>query len=42
MKQIKKTRNAKASVPLPTKGNTKKEFAIKHKPDLKPKNKRAK
>ena len=42
MKPIKPVRNVKAKVPLPKKGNTKTEFAIKHAPNLKPKSKRAK
>ncbi len=42
MKPIIKKRNVKAQVPLVVKGSSKTEFAIKHRPDLKPKNKRAK
>jgi len=42
MKLINKVRNVKAEVSLPTKGNKKTEFALKHPPNLKPKNKRAK
>lgn len=42
MKLITKKRNVKAEVPLPTKPQSKKEFAVKHPPTLKPKNKRAK
>jgi hypothetical protein len=41
MKIIKK-RNVKAQIPLPVKGDKKTDFAIKHPPSLKPKNKRAK
>jgi hypothetical protein len=42
MKAIDKVRNVKAKVLLPVKGTGKKEFVMKHPPDLKPKNKRAK
>lgn len=42
MKVIKPVRNVKAKVPLPVKGSSKTEFALKHSPNLKPKNKRAK
>lgn len=42
MKQITKVRNTKAKIPLIEKESNKKEFAIKHQPNLKPKNKRAK
>lgn len=42
MKSIQPKRNVKAQVPMPVKGNTKTEFAVKHKPNLVPKNKRAK
>ncbi len=42
MKSIKPKRNVKALVPMQEKGDKKKEFAVKHHPDLKPKNKRAK
>lgn len=42
MKSIQPKRNVKAQVPLATKGNKATEFAVKHKPNLVPKNKRAK
>ena len=42
MKPINIKRNVKAQVPLPIKENFEKEFILKHKPQLKPKNKRAK
>ena len=42
MKPINIKRNVKAQVPLPIKGDINKEFALKHKPNLKPSNKRAK
>ncbi|MES2930216.1 MAG: hypothetical protein V4665_00310 [Patescibacteria group bacterium] len=42
MKAIKKARNSKAQIPLVMKGNKRMETVIKHPPDLKPKNKRAK
>jgi hypothetical protein len=42
MKAIKIKRNVKAQVPMPIMGNSRKEFALKHRPDLKPQNKRAK
>jgi hypothetical protein len=41
MKPITK-RNVKAKVPLPVKGNPKTEYAVKHHPDLAPKNRRIK
>ena len=42
MKIIKPIRNVKIKIELPTKGSNKTEFALKHAPNLKPKNKRAK
>ena len=42
MKPINIKRNVKAQVPLPIKGDFKKEFNLKHKPALKHQNKRAK
>ena len=42
MKIIKKTRNVKAQVPLPVKGNKKIDLALKNPPNLKPKSKFAK
>ncbi len=42
MKPITQKRNVKASVPLPQKGDNRTERGIKHQPDTKPKNKRAK
>ncbi len=42
MKAIEQKRNVKAQVPMKKKGSSKTEFAIKHTPNLKPKNKRAK
>ena len=42
MKQITQKRNVKAHIELPVKDMKKTEFAVKHHPDLKPKNKRAK
>jgi hypothetical protein len=42
MKAIKVVRNVKAQVPLPKKGSSKLSLAVKHPPNLKPKNKRAK
>jgi hypothetical protein len=37
-----KGRNVKAMIPLPIKGDWKTEQAVKNRPNLKPKNKRAK
>ncbi|HUC89146.1 MAG TPA: hypothetical protein VMR49_03920 [Candidatus Paceibacterota bacterium] len=42
MKPITIKRNVKAQVPMPVKENNKKEFVLKHRPNLKPQNKRAK
>ncbi len=42
MKPITQKRNVKASVPLPQKGDSRTERAVQHRPDTKPKNKRAK
>lgn len=42
MKAITQAHNKKAKIPLQVKASNKTEFALKHKPDLKPKNKRAK
>lgn len=42
MKAIEKIRNVKAKIPLMVEANKKTDFAIKHPPNVKPKNKRAK
>ncbi len=42
MTVIKKVRNVKAHVSIVKKGDGKKEFAMKHPPNIAPKNKRAK
>jgi hypothetical protein len=42
MKSITPKRNVKAQMPMAKKGSGKTEYAVKHHPDLKPKNKRAK